>query len=394
MKKILAAILILLFYWMETNAQNWEVLADLPEKLTFPVAAVVNGKIHIMGGGGTGGATMNHYQYDPATNQWTKKANVPYRAQQPAGIANGSDIHFFGGGFPNSGTPLKNHYIYDAVLDSWTQAADLTQARAIHYAVSLNGQVYSLAGQGVADWCEVYDKSSNSWSRKSNLPDTRFWYGAHIVHGGNIYRFCGGGYTAPVNLAHIYDPQTDQWTALPRVPVSIHGLGGAAIGDSIYLVGGYYDFEDKKDVWIYDINTQSFSLGNPLPVGRTYHNVVSLDNCIYSLGGNNAIDPTVGVSLLRYCPYQISSADNPASDYKPILQIEAESIVLNFKDADNTLWHFYLIDMSGKIISSHRFDTEKQKTYRIETISFASSFYKVILINEKQRHLYPVVYLK
>ncbi len=181
----------------KSSAQTWENLANIPEKLTFPIAAAIDGKIHIMGGGATGGATSKHYQYDPATDSWSSKANIPYKAQQPAGAAHDNHIHFFGGGFPNSGSPLKDHFVYDVLTDTWSPAADLTQARAIHYGVSLNGAVYSMAGQGVTNWLEMYDEMTNSWFRKNNLPDTKFWYGAHVVTHGSIYRFCGGGYTAP-----------------------------------------------------------------------------------------------------------------------------------------------------------------------------------------------------
>ncbi|MBK8448592.1 MAG: hypothetical protein IPL42_00635 [Saprospiraceae bacterium] len=149
-------------------AQTWESLPDIPEKLTFPVTAVVDGKIHIMGGGGVGGATNKHYQYDSQSNTWTIKAPIPYKAQQPAGTANNGKIHFFGGGFPTSGSPVKDHYVYDPILDTWKAAANIDPARAIHYAVSLNNQLYSMAGQGVSDRFEQYDANNNSWINKKN----------------------------------------------------------------------------------------------------------------------------------------------------------------------------------------------------------------------------------
>jgi len=370
------------------HAQSWETLADIPEKLTFPVAVTVAGKIHVMGGGATGGATMNHYQYDPNTNSWTKKANVPYRAQQPAGAANGNKIHFFGGGYPTSGAPLKNHYIYDANTDSWNQAADLTMARAIHYGVNLNGQVYTLAGQGVSDWCEVYDETSNSWIMKNRLPDTKFWYGAHDTTHGSIFRFCGGGYTAPVNFAHRYDPLTDSWDPLPNAPIAIHGLEGAAVKDKIYLVGGYHDFEDSKEVWIYDINSKTYSQGIPLPVGRTYHNIVELDNCIYSIGGNNAVDATVGVSLLRFCPEIIISNEQTQPVKKPRIENFPNQSVIHFDDP-NVSWKLQLIDLTGKLVFSDAINPAFQNPYSLQTIGLPISHYNIHLFNQQTHYNYP-----
>ena len=103
--------------------QQWDTLAAIPASFTFPVVGVVNGKIHVMGGGGVGGATSAHYAYDPMTDTWESKAPVPYVAQQPAGTAVDGKIHFFGGGFPNSGSPLNDHHIYDPNNDSWDRSS-------------------------------------------------------------------------------------------------------------------------------------------------------------------------------------------------------------------------------------------------------------------------------
>lgn len=293
------------------SAQTWDTLAPIPESFTFPVVAVADGKIHIMGGGGVGGATDHHFAYDPATNAWTSRAAVPYKAQQPAGETANGKIHFFGGGFPNSGSPLKSHYVYDPGTDTWAQAADLTQARAIHYAVTLDSVLYTLAGQGVTTLCQTYDPVANSWTTKNALPDGAFFYGAHVATEGHIYRFGGGGYAAPNNKAHRYDPGTDTWTPLTNFPTVNHGLSGAAIGTKIYLAGGYHDFLERDEVYIFDTETETYSAGVPLPLGRDYHNMVALDSCIYVVGGNHAIDETVKFQLLRFCPFQTSTTQDP-----------------------------------------------------------------------------------
>lgn len=295
------------------NTQTWDTLAPVPEKLTFPAVSVLNGKIHVIGGGGTGGASNAHYEYDPATDSWTPRAALPYLAQQPAGTAANGKIHHFGGGYPNTGAPKDDHYIFDPATDSWTAGAKLTAPRAIHSSVALNNQVYSLGGQGMANLMQVYDEANDSWSNKANLPDNSFWYGAHVVTEGKIYRFGGGGYTAPVKTANVYDPATNLWSTLPSLPNAVHAIKGAAIGKQIYLVGGYYNFVETDEVLVYDIDNQTYTPTTPLPRGRDYHNVVAIDSCIYVVGGNNAIDPDVSFQLLRFCPFVTSAAPEPAS---------------------------------------------------------------------------------
>ncbi|MCE7923969.1 MAG: hypothetical protein DYG98_13005 [Haliscomenobacteraceae bacterium CHB4] len=315
---------ILLFFLLCTcsqglNAQKWDTLSPIPESFTFPVVAVADGKIHVMGGGGTGGATNLHYAYDPALDAWDTRAPVPYFAQQPAGATANGKIHYFGGGYPNSGSPLDDHYVYNPATNTWEQAADLTAPRAIHYAVALDDVLYSLAGQGMANLCQTYDPVADAWATKNNLPDNGFWYGAHVATEGHIYRFCGGGYTAPNKLAHRYDPDTDSWASLPMFPAATHGLRGAAIGDKIFLAGGYHDFLERDEVYIFDTQTNSYTPGTPLPLGRNYHNMVAIDSCIYVVGGHHAIDETVRFQLLRFCPYEMASSVKNIATRQPLV---------------------------------------------------------------------------
>jgi len=340
-------ILCYLLALLDADAQKWDTLSPIPESFTFPVVAEVGGKIHIMGGGGVGGATNHHFAYDPATDTWASRAPVPYHAQQPAGSAANGKIHYFGGGFPTSGSPKADHHIYDPVANSWTKAADLTAPRAIHYSVSLNDVVYSLAGQGMANLCQTYDPVANAWTTKNNLPDNGFWYGAHVASEGHIYRFCGGGYTAPNKFAHRYDIETDSWASLPMFPAATHALRGAAIGNKIYLAGGYHDFIERDEVFVFDTDTETYTPGIPLPLGRNYHNMVSLDSCIYIVGGNHAIDETVKFQLLRFCPFATSQTVEKKP--LPLLAYYASGIIyLQMPSEVRGAAQLSIFDMTGK----------------------------------------------
>jgi len=350
------AVLLFCIFSQHLHAQKWDTLAPIPASFTFPVVAVANGKIHIMGGGGTAGATDLHYAYTPATNSWAARALVPYRAQQPAGAAANGKIHFFGGGFPTTGQPLKSHYVYNPVTDSWQQAADLTAPRAIHYGVTLNNVLYSLAGQGMANLCQSYDSITNAWTTKNNLPDNSFWYGAHVAAEGHIYRFCGGGYTAPNKFAHRYDPAADTWASLPMFPAATHGLRGAAIGNKIFLAGGYHSFLDRDEVYIFDTQTNTYTPGIPLPLGRSYHNMVALDSCIYVIGGNHAIDETVPFQLLRLCPYQTTTSTQTVASALPLTvrYFSGKLVVQLPENVGSESAQLVLFDLAGKQIFSEK----------------------------------------
>ena len=277
--------------------QAWTDLKDVPVKLTFPVVVALDGNIHLIGGGGPGGATDLHLQYKTASDEWDTLAPVPYKAQQPGGAAAGGKIYFFGGGFPNSGTPLDDHYVYDPITNTWDTAANIPANRVIHRSVAVGDSVYVMGGQPDKLRFERYAPSNNTWKSLGNLPDAHFWYGAILTVDDVIYRFGGGGFISPQDFAHKYDMANDNWVSLPAIPEPRHAIAAAAIGDSIYITGGYYGGE-KDLVWIYDINSQTYDTGFSLPAVRNYHSMVSIGNCVYVVGGH---DQTVDLSLIRHC---------------------------------------------------------------------------------------------
>ncbi|MEQ9062798.1 MAG: T9SS type A sorting domain-containing protein [Vicingaceae bacterium] len=283
---------------LTSMAQAWTDLTDVPAKLTFPVCVVLNGNIHLIGGGAVGGATDLHLRYTVATDTWDTLAPVPYLAQQPGGAATSGKIYYFGGGFPNSGTPLNAHFVYDPLTDSWDTAAGLPANRVIHEAMAIKDSIYVMGGQPDKLRFELYNTSADSWSSLNNLPDQHFWYGAFANLNDTIYRFGGGGFLSAQQTAQRYNVQSDAWVNLPQLPEDLHAPAAAAIGDSIYIVGGYNSFGESDRVWIYDVKAQTYQAGFNLPEVRNYHSLVSVGNCIYAIGGHDA---TVDKSIIRHC---------------------------------------------------------------------------------------------
>ncbi|HCR66253.1 MAG TPA: galactose oxidase, partial [Oceanicaulis sp.] len=59
--------------------------------------------------------------------------------------------------------------------------------------------------------------------------------GALYVFGGEWFDNSGGGVYAQVWR---YDPQTDAWTEMGRMPTPRHGLGAVTVGSQIATIGG------------------------------------------------------------------------------------------------------------------------------------------------------------
>jgi N-acetylneuraminic acid mutarotase len=359
----------------QVNAQSWQDLKDVPLVLSYPVVVSLNGNIHVMGGGASGGATSIHLRYKPSTNKWDTLAPVPYKAQQPAGAVVKGKIHFCGGGFPNTGTRLDKHYVYDPDSNKWSAAANLPVATAIHKAVSLDDKLYVLSGQPDKQLCEIYDPATNMWTQKASLPDVYFWYGAIVSDNKSIYRFGGGGFTGPQQAAHSYNKANDSWTPLPFMPLALHGHDATLVNDSLVFICGGFNLDDKPYTWIYNINSKKYSVYKSLPISRTYHNIVSIDNCIYSVGGNNDLFPSVNISLIKLCPGNSPLAVERVEAAKPysIAQSPGElSIALN----NASQFSISVMDLSGKIVYS---ETSGTGRIRLSKERFNSSLYIVLV---------------
>ena len=372
-----------------SDAQPWQTLANLPVDLAFPVVVELNGNIHVMGGGASSVASDLHLRYTPSTDTWDTLAPVPYRAQQPAGAVVNGKIHFCGGGFPNTGTPLDLHYYYDPDSAQWYQAANMPVPTAIHKAVSLDGKMYVLSGQPNRYLCEYYDPVSDSWTQLNSLPDQNFWYGAIAATGQTIYRFGGGGYLSPVNLAHRYDKLNDTWVPLPVLPEALHAPAGVTINDSLIVYsGGYLSAVTKDKVWIYNTNAQTYTLSDSLPAARNYHSMVKVDTCIYSVGGYNISFPSMGFSLIKNCASNvvITSVPSPVTEVqKPYSISITPSVVSIYLDSHyNGDASVRLIDVTGRTVLSQGTGNGSIEI-RNETLS--TGLYLVIIYTGEQSYV-------
>ena len=197
-------------------ADSWKALASMPTKRGSPVAAVVGGKIYVIGGATTApGATepivhpaRPHItigtveEYDPATNTWRARTPMP-TARNHAGVGVvGGKIYVIGG-----------------------------RTGAAFISVATNTNIV-----------EEYDPASDSWgASKARMPSARSAV-ASGTYRDRIY-VAGGEFQdesmmAAFRALEAYQPPTNSWVILPRMPVPRHGLAGGVVGNRLHLVSG------------------------------------------------------------------------------------------------------------------------------------------------------------
>jgi N-acetylneuraminic acid mutarotase len=222
----------------------------------------------------------NAWQYDPATDEWKALAPMPTKRGAAAAAVIDGKVYVVGGATTPAGTdepavlPGRPHLAvgtveeYDIATNTWRQRRPMPTARNHLLVGAVSGKIYAIGGRigaafiGLAsdtDVVEEYDPTADLWRIKARMPTARSAI-AGGVHGGRIY-VAGGEMqdtqkSATFRAFEAYDPASNSWTVMPGMPVSRHGMAGGVTGDVLHLVSG-------------DVQ----SAGSGLEVSANYHDV-------------------------------------------------------------------------------------------------------------------------
>ena len=199
--------------------------------------------------------------YDPVTDTWTKGADMPTpRVSLSTSLVNGK-IYAIGGGVyvgsalrAISPAPVEE---YDPTTDTWTEKADMPTARSDLGSSVVNGKIYAIGGfpSGTASRVEVneiYDPVTDTWTKGADMPTARHGLSTSVIE-GKIYAI-GGEKVYSLHTVEIYDPDTDTWTEGPDMPTARYRLSTSVVNGRIYAVGGW-DNGPLSTVEEYDTGT-------------------------------------------------------------------------------------------------------------------------------------------
>lgn len=140
-----------------------------------------------------------------------KKADMPTERFGLAFCTANGKIYAIGGANKEMG---QNDYVglsiveeYDPATDTWIRKADMPTARYALSAVSINGKIYAIGGRERSvdlDTLEEYDPETDKWTKKTDMPRARCIFGAAAVD-GKIYAL--GGYNG-IHLSNVDEYDT------------------------------------------------------------------------------------------------------------------------------------------------------------------------------------------
>jgi N-acetylneuraminic acid mutarotase len=223
---------------------SWAQEADLPLPVDHTMAAGHRGRVYVAGGYGPGRSSLTTL-FAFTGDGWTRLAPMPeQRAAGGAAIVNGK-LYVVGGttsstiGAPS--TLAKTMLVYDIAADRWTSRRGPTPRE--HLGVTaLGGKIYAVAGRTAGfdtnmRVMEVFNPKTGRWSKLPRVPGRRGGTGAAGT-GRWIVSVGGEATSGTIRTVYRYDVKRRRWSRLPNLPTARHGLGVAAVGRKVYVIGG------------------------------------------------------------------------------------------------------------------------------------------------------------
>lgn len=191
---------------LRLESDGWSKIGELPQAQSETVAAVSDGRIHLVGGRAPRGRSnadwgdqsdvATHQVFDPKSAETTTASHLPMARNSAASFVIGDSWHVVGGRTVRGGNSAR-HDVYDFKDGRWREGAPLPQAQGGLAAASLGSHGY--------------------------------------VFGGEYFSPGSGGVYAEV---WAFDADAERWYDAGTMPVPRHGLGAVTVGGEIYVVAG------------------------------------------------------------------------------------------------------------------------------------------------------------
>lgn len=260
-----------LVYEYDPATGKWTKKNNMPLASHHTALAELNGKIYVMGGfvkpekGPTAWVPINNaWEYDPANDSWKALAPLPTKRGSPVAAVVGGKIYVIGGASTHPGSketavhPARPHRsvdtneVYDPATNTWETRQTMPTARNHAFVGVVNNKIYVIGGRVGAAFItrasntgivEEYDPATNQWGAlKASMLNPRS-AGAWGTYKGKIYVAGGeerstGPWQRTFRAVEAYDPATNLWSMLPDMTYPRHGLAGDIVNGKFHLVSG------------------------------------------------------------------------------------------------------------------------------------------------------------
>lgn len=301
---------------LPASAENWIQKANFGGTGRHRATGISIGNKGYIGLGHVNGTGVDisykdWWQYDPASNSWTQKANYP--VNNHGAVAFGTDTRGYVGG----GSALSSEfYEYNPQSNSWSPIAPCPFSPGDVQVFSVQNKGYVYFGTQFAE----YNPSTNVWTLKASVPvNVNTWSSAFANESSG---FVKSGYSM-----YEYKPAQDIWIARTSFPGIM--AGGAAAFEKEgkgYFVCGYYSGLSNvtNEVWEFNPGNNIWTMVGEFPgTSRRFPVAFSINDKGYFGTGTNGINMNdfwqfdfyyLNTNELDKMDFSCSTFPNPSTD--------------------------------------------------------------------------------
>nr|KAF6492322.1 kelch like family member 4 [Molossus molossus] len=259
-------------YDLRTN--NWLHIGTMNgRRLQFGVA-VIDNKLYVVGGR-DGLKTLNTVEcFNPVGKIWTVMPPMSTH-RHGLGVATLEGPMYAVGGH-DGWSYLNTVERWDPEGRQWNYVASMSTPRSTVGVVALNNKLYAIGGRDGSSCVksmEYFDPHTNKWSMCAPMSKRRGGVGVATYNG---FLYVVGGHDAPASnhcsrlsdCVERYDPKNDSWSTVAPLSVPRDAVAVCALGDKLFVVGGYDGHSYLNTVESYDAQKDEWKQEVPVNIGR------------------------------------------------------------------------------------------------------------------------------
>jgi N-acetylneuraminic acid mutarotase len=232
----------------DPSTDNWTTSPPMPIAVTDHAAAVVAGKIYVIGGRSDLIPMVDTVQeYDPATQLWTLQHAMPTARSSAAAAVLDGNIYVIGGS--SGGFDLVTVEVYDPATDTWATAPAMSEPRRDLAAVAIGGRILALGGYtgthipdgGYRRDVDAFDPDTGTWTPVADMPVARADCAVAVLD-GMLYVAGGGNVARGLDDIVMYDPVADVWSVKTSMPGALAWPRAEAVNGRLYVFDTYVTY--------------------------------------------------------------------------------------------------------------------------------------------------------
>lgn len=383
----------LLFSFLQADAQDYWIQRDSIKgpKKSVASAFSANGVGYILCGLESTGFTRKMFSYDVNQDDWDSAHALG--GINGGGLSRGSACSFsvYNKGYICLGQGDNTNYLddvweYDPALDVWTQKANFAGgARRAATAFVIGGFAYVGTGQNAAGLCDdfyKYDPINNQWSAIADFAGTPRKYAVGFGMGNQGYVGTGDDGTMRNDFWQ-YQPSLNTWTAKANFPGTARAgaVGWGIFPQGFIATGEDYTYSYCNDVWEYNYFTnQWIQRASLIASGRKHAVAFTIGNVAYLGAGYN------GALLDDFYSYQgITGIADAKLDAAPVVypnpSIGLFTITSAIISLDDCTLRFS--DEAGRDVTSSFGITHEDGSVKVNGSSVAAGVYYLTTLNDQ-----------